>query len=103
MTVNGVQTLYVADDQGGGVGGVFKYTLSGTTWSKVGSTQRVLRPCRTGERGPPVIAAWRATSREATVTLMASSGMAAGGQDELVVIVDTGTGTPSQTMIRRLR
>ena len=34
-----------------------------------------------------------------TVTLMASTGMAAGGQDALVVIVDTGTGSPTQMLV----
>jgi hypothetical protein len=101
LTVNGVQTLYIADDNGGGVGGVLKYTLSGTTWSKstVGSVPGIAPS--TPDAGTAT-AGYRGLAgyvTGGTVTLMASSGRAAGGQDELVVIVDTGSGTPSQTMI----
>ncbi len=96
LTVNGVQTLYVADDEGGGVGGIIKFTLSGTTWTNAGHVLGV-----SPDGGATV--GYRGLSgyvTGTTVTLMASSGMAAGGQDELVVIVDTGTGTPTQTPVR---
>jgi hypothetical protein len=95
LTVNGVQTLYVADDEGGGVGGILKFTLSGATWTSAGHVLGVSPDggATVGYRG---LAGYVTGT---TVTLMASSGMAAGGQDELVVIVDTGTGTPTQTPI----
>jgi hypothetical protein len=97
LTVNGVQTLYVADDQGNGVGGVLKYVLSGGSWSKVGAATGVTPPdAGTATAGYRGLAGYVTGS---TVTLMASSGMAAGGIDELVLIVDTGTATPSQTPV----
>jgi hypothetical protein len=99
LTVNGVQTLYIADDQGGGVGGILKFTLSGTTWSSAGHVQGMASP---GPDGGTVTVGYRGLAGYVTgntVTLMASTGMAAGGQDALVLIVDTGTGSPSQTLV----
>ncbi len=99
LTVNGVQTLYVADDQGGGVGGIFKYSLSGTTWSSAGHVQGMVVP---SPDGGTVMVGYRGLAgyvTGTTVTLMASTGMAAGGQDGLVLIVDTGTGSPTQTLV----
>jgi hypothetical protein len=99
LTVNGVQTLYLADDEGGGVGGIFKFTLSGTTWSSAGHVQGMVMP---GADGGTVMVGFRGLAgyvTGTTVTLMASTGMAAGGQDALVLLVDTGTGSPSQTLV----
>jgi hypothetical protein len=99
LTVNGVQTLYVADDQGNGLGGVVKYTLSGGSWTKVGAATGV-SPGTDGGAGTAGYRGLAGYVTGTTVTLMASTGMTAGGQDELVVIVDTGTGSPSQTPVR---
>jgi hypothetical protein len=99
LTVNGVQTLYMADDQGGGVGGILKFTLSGTTWSSAGHVQGTVTP---GPDGGTVTVGYRGLAgyvTGTTVTLMASTGMAAGGQDALVLIVDTGAGSPTQTLV----
>jgi hypothetical protein len=99
LTVNGVQTLYVADDQGGGVGGILKFTLSGATWSSAGHVAGMVMP---GPDGGTVMVGYRGLAgyvTGTTVTLMGSTGMAAGGQDALVLVVDPGSGTPSQTLV----
>jgi hypothetical protein len=99
LTVNGVETLYVADDQGNGLGGVVKYTLAGGSWTKVGAATGV-SPGSDGGAGTAGYRGLAGYVTGTTVTLMASTGMTAGGQDELVVIVDTGNGSPSQTPVR---
>jgi hypothetical protein len=99
LTVSGVQTLYVADDQGNGVGGILKFTLSGTTWSSAGHVLGV-SPAPDGGAGTAGYRGLAGYVTGTTVTLMASTGMTAGGQDELVVIVDTGTGTPTQVPVK---
>ena len=99
LTVNGVRTLYIADDEGGGVGGILKFTLSGSTWSSAGHVLGMVSPA---PDGGTVTVGYRGLAgyvTGGTVTLLASTGMAAGGQDALVLVVDTGTGSPSQTLV----
>jgi hypothetical protein len=99
LTVNGVQTLYIADDEGGGVGGITRFRLSGSTWGSPSHIQGMVTP---GPDGGTVTVGYRGLAgyvTGTTVTLMASTGTAAGGQDALVLIVDTGTGTPTQTLV----
>lgn len=74
-----------------------KFTLSGGTWTKVGAATGVSPDGGAGTAGYRGLAGYVTGT---TVTLMASTGMTAGATDALVVIVDTGTGSPTQTPVR---
>jgi hypothetical protein len=96
-SVPGIDTLYIADDRQTGGGGIGKWTLStGGTWTvawAVGGGGSPDAGTGIGYRG----LAGYATGTN--VTLMATTGMTKGTADSLVVIVDTGTGNPTQTVV----
>jgi hypothetical protein len=100
LTVGGVPTLYVVDDSTGGTGGIGKWTLSGGTWTLAWRVMGV-GPQTDGGTTPMGYRGLAGYLTGSTVTLMASTGMAALMQDSLVVIVDTGlsTGPASQTVV----
>jgi hypothetical protein len=92
FNVGGVETLYVADDRTASGGGIAKFTLgSGGTWTNVWSIAGENPDGGTGVVGVRGLAGY-ATGN--TVTLMASTGMPGDQPDQLIVIVDTGAGTP---------
>jgi hypothetical protein len=104
LTVNGVQTLYIADDRTSAGGGIGKWTLSSGTWINawaVAGVAPAAPDAGTSDAGTSVTG-YRGLAGYASgshVTLMATTGMAMGAQDSLVVIVDTGTGNPTQTVV----
>ena len=98
FNVAGVQTLYIADDRTSAGGGIGKFTLSGGTWTNVWTVSGLAHSPDggagiTGIRG----LAGYATGNQ--VTLMATTGMGGDQPDQLLVMVDTGTGTPSPTVV----
>lgn len=91
LNVAGTPTLYIADDRTTTGGGLEKWTFGGGTWAPSWS---VLSPTALGFRG---LAGYVSGS---TVTLMASTGGASGVTlNSLVLIVDTGAGTPTPVVV----
>jgi hypothetical protein len=100
-SVPGVDTLYVADDRTSTGGGVTKFVASVTDGGTLAWTAKwnVMAPA-VGDAG--VGMGFRGLAGYATgttVTLMGSTGTAMDTPNELAVIVDTGSGTPTPTMI----
>ncbi|MGO9836176.1 MAG: hypothetical protein ACLP1X_18400 [Polyangiaceae bacterium] len=101
--VPGLDTVYIADDRTSTGGGIGKFTLApgdggALTWSvswTVGGSNKSPDGGAglTGCRG----LAGYATGN--TVTLVASTGMGGDLPDSLVMLVDTGSGTPSPTVL----
>src|SRR5580658_2713176 len=100
LNVNGVQTLYVADDRKVSPGGLSKWTLSGGTWTQAWS---VFYPGSDGGAA----GGFRGLTGYATgstVTLMATSGLVvstlgATPPDQLVLIVDNGGPPPTPVVL----
>ena len=90
--VPGVDTLYVADDGGGGTGaGIQKYTFNGTIWTRVTTFTNGL--ASTGARG--LTGLITGTS----VTLLATTGDAT-AMNKIVMYVDDGNNlNPSQVVV----
>jgi hypothetical protein len=101
-SIPGVDTLYIADDRNSAGGGVGKWVLSPTdagtyswtsAWAEGVAGSAGDAGTGNGLRG----LAGYATG--GTVTLMGTTGMAKGAQDSLVVIVDTGVGIPTPSVV----
>jgi len=96
-----VDTLYIADDRNTAGGGVAKFVASltdagTTTWALEWA---VMGPA-VGDAGTGV--GFRGLAgyvTGTTVTLMASTGVTMDTADQLAVIVDTGSGTPTPAMV----
>ena len=99
-SVPGPDTLYIADDRRSTGGGLEKWVLGpgdgGTpTWTQVWVVAFGAMDAGTGT-GFRGLAGYVTGT---TVTLMATTGMAMGAQDQLAVVVDTGTGTPTPAVV----
>ena len=101
-SIPGVDTLYVADDRNSAGGGIGKWVLSPTdagtyawtsAWAEGVGGAGGDAGTANGLRG----LAGYATG--GTVTLMGTTGMTKGAQDSLVVIVDTGVGIPTPSVV----
>lgn len=91
-TVAGVDTMYLADDRAvTGGGGIQKWTFNGTTWTLVGTFSAVSSGTATGYRG------LTGTLLNGQPTLVGTTTEATANR--VVVFVDTGSGSPTGTVI----
>jgi hypothetical protein len=97
--VPGVDTLYVADDRNGGGGGVTKFVASLTDAGTLSWTPAWNAMGTAGDGGAVGFRGLAGYATGTTVTLMATTGEAMNTNDQLAVIVDTGTPTPTLTML----
>jgi hypothetical protein len=97
--VPGVDTLYVADDRSSGGGGVTKFVASLTDAGTLSWTPMWNQMGTAGDGGAVGFRGLAGYATGTTVTLMATTGEAMDANDQLAVIVDTGSPTPTLTML----
>jgi|HubBroStandDraft_4_1064222.scaffolds.fasta_scaffold03773_3 hypothetical protein len=97
--VPGVDTLYVADDRSSGGGGVTKFVASLTDAGTLSWTPMWNQMGTAGDGGAVGFRGLAGYATGSTVTLMATTGEAMDANDQLAVIVDTGSPTPTLTML----
>jgi hypothetical protein len=99
-SVPGVDTLYVADDGTSITGGLGKWVLAATDAGTYSWSEAWVEEVASPDGGAPVgLRGLAGYATGTTVTLMASTGLSGGASDSLVLIVDTGVGTPAPTVV----